>query len=74
MNENDKLVLIALRLLNCIFDSHSYTYKVSDFDNYDWKCLFIEDLKNFNVTQVSGLTRKVTLLYRHSLGRKNCVL
>ena len=26
-----------------------------DFDNYDWKCLFIEDLKSCNVTQVNKL-------------------
>ena len=35
VNENDDLVLIAQRILNCIFDSHSYAYKVSDFKNYD---------------------------------------
>ena len=45
VNENDKFVLIAQRILNCIFDSHSYAYKVSDFESYDWKCLFIEDIR-----------------------------
>ena len=56
VNENDKLVLIAQRIVNCIFDSHSYAQKVSDFDNYDWKCVFFEDLKNCNVIQVNRLS------------------
>ena len=56
VNENDKFVSIAQRILNYIFNSNSYAYKLSDFDNYDWKCLFIEDLKNYNVTQVNRLS------------------
>ena len=56
-NENDKFVLIAQRILNCLFfDSHSYADKVSDFDNYDWTCLIIKDLNNCNVTQVNRLS------------------
>ena len=44
--------LIAQRIFNCIFYRHSYAYKVSDFDNYDWKRVFIENLKNYGYLQV----------------------
>ena len=27
----------------------------SNFDNHEWKCLFIENLKNCNVTQVNRI-------------------
>ena len=37
VNESNKLVLIAQRIFDCIFESHNYAYKVPDFDSYDWK-------------------------------------
>ena len=39
-----------------IFQTSEVEYKVSDFDNYDWKYPFIEDSKNCNVTQINRLS------------------
>ena len=39
--KNDEFVLLAQRIFDCIFGGHSYTYEVSDFDNFHWKCLSV---------------------------------
>lgn len=67
VDNNNTLVLIMKKIFDFIIDGHTHACKVLDFNNFDWECLFIEDLKRCNVTQLHKLNDECFYITRCSV-------